>query len=192
MPEKIAMYKALLLVLATSFAIYIIVYVFKFIKKIKFKNSIHLEKHESKEIINSVKTQRLIRSLDFTKRASRKQEYDKVVTLIIENKFHESKDLLINELIPNELKTYSNEKKEISQKDLFELVFKVSTSYIKNIFDIFGANVKMTNGEKLILYNLYEIHQTFILGLFTNRSEYLVNEFSNSYQVILILKIGFV
>lgn len=88
--------------------------------------------------------------------------------------------------MPELLELFLANNARLSQKNIFELVFKISTAYIKTVFsNKADQQQELTVGEKLILYNLFEIHQTFSVGLFTNSSSEVVDDYSKCYTVIV-------
>lgn len=110
-----------------------------------------------------------------------------MVKPIITEYFQNSLDLFTKEKMPELLELFLANNARLSQKNIFELVFKISTAYIKTVFNIKADQEELTAGEKLILYNLFEIHQTFSVGLFTNNSSEIVDDYSKCYTVIFVV-----
>jgi hypothetical protein len=115
----------------------------------------------------------------------KKNEYDEIVKPLIRSYVQTSLNSFVNDKMTEIFELFLFNNTKLSQKNIFELVFKISTSYIKTVYNI-ESNQKeeLTSGEKLILYNLFEIHQTFTVGLFTNNSSEIVEAYSNCYTVI--------
>ena len=113
-----------------------------------------------------------------------KCEYDKVIKPVLKSHFENINEIFTTDTLPTEFDNFLETNKDLSRKSIFELVFRISTAYIKKILDLPVNNSILSSGEKLILYNLYEIHQSFTLGLFTNNNQVLVNNYSSSYKVI--------
>ena len=113
----------------------------------------------------------------------KKLEYEKLIRPILKKHFNKNENHFTKHLIPKEFKEFTDKNKEPNQKDIFELIFRLSTAYIKSLFSITTTSNTLSSEEKLILFHLFEIHQTFTLSLFTNSSPDLVSDYSTSYKV---------
>jgi len=117
----------------------------------------------------------------------KKIEYDKLMKPVLKKCFESVKMDLTESLLPTKFDKFLQQNKELSQRDLFELVFELSTIYINQIFNLTCDSNGLTSGKKLILFNLFEIHQTFSLSLFINSSTDLVDDYTKSYKVFLFV-----
>lgn len=113
-----------------------------------------------------------------------KCEYDKVIKPVLNSYFKEKIENFSKNSLLTEFHIFLQTNRDLSRKSIFEIIFRISTAYIKEIFDLPVNNSVLTSGEKLILYHLFEIHQTFTLGLFTDHNQKLIDNYSSSYKVI--------
>ena len=124
-----------------------------------------------------------------------KYEYEKSIKPIMVSYFQNSRPHFINYLVDYEFAYFmsrnlaSTKQCLMSQKSLFELIFRLSTSYIKHLFDDESqtGDFNLTSGLESLMLCLYETHQRFTLGLFTKNSMELVNEYSAVYYQFLEL-----
>ncbi len=118
----------------------------------------------------------------------KKIEYEKLMKPVLKTCFENVKSDF-TECLSVEFEKFLKQNKKLCQRDLFELVFKLSTIYIKKIFNLTDNDKGSSSSKNLILFNLFEIHQTFSLSLFVNSPTELVNDYTKSYKVFIIINI---